>query len=96
MALEKGLADTPVGVPAPRAYHKITRIELDSSGRRANITVSSFYQKVASDDGKEPLIEDRVYTVSPASFRAVFGDALLTQGYAYLKTLPDFQGAGDA
>lgn len=98
MALEKAYT-TVHGVSCPNAYHRIgnvrTRKKPDGSFV-AGCNVLTYFDAASRTDGKPPLMSRSyqfVYDIE--STETVADDNLLTQGYEYLKTLDDFDGALD-
>ncbi|WP_332238870.1 hypothetical protein [Sporolactobacillus sp. KGMB 08714] len=82
----------PSGIQIENAYVKIT--DYRGTGNNAFIDISAFKDQASMNNGY-PQIEGyhKLYTFT-MNIGSTAGD-LLTQAYAYLKTLSDFKGATD-
>jgi hypothetical protein len=85
MALKIGTT-TVQGLQAPNAYHRIEDIQIHSKARMT-LTVRSY----CDDAVAMPAFSDMLV---PCDYDAA-GQNPFKQGYAYLKTLPFFNGALD-
>lgn len=91
MALKVNMAETPIGVPCPAAYVRIT--EVGGSLQELLVMVeihadASARQKRAQ--GVRP-IDRRRHSIDPAALSGPLGAAI----YSHLKTLPEYAGAED-
>jgi hypothetical protein len=98
MALQLDLADTNVGVPAPTAYARIVGVSFNTTNGLVEIRVDIFASAAARQEGKNP-VGGGVY-IGTVGLNMPNLDDALPNGiravlYAWLKTLPDFQGALD-
>jgi len=83
MALQKTVT-TKHGFTAVNAYHRIEVVSLIGK-EQINFHVRSYV------NANKPFFDEQVVT----SFYQLDGENPIAQGYAYLKTLPEFAGAID-
>ncbi len=68
-------------------YHRVTRVRIDYPKNEADVEVSSYINKAARDDGKQPVmrfmhtIEGDI--VQSGDARAIAYQALVTEGQEY-------------
>lgn len=89
MALELKV-ETSIGITAEKAYVRIDT--LFGSKNTIILNVKSYFSQETYDGGKEPY-ESKEYSFTPSVEEG--SDNFIRQGYKYLKTLPDFEGAVD-
>ena len=75
------------GNPVPPVEETVIKVE-----KNANLTVRSYVDSAARTALAQPF-ESKVYSFSPDWTAS---ENVLEQAYAYLKTLPEFDGAVDA
>lgn len=108
MALKLALPDTPTGVAAPNAYHRVQEVRLTRLPRQLVITVYPYLDQAAGEAGRALIAPQREHVLSGAALTTLLGatapgegapsgleDWLKRRAYTYLKGLPEFQGATD-
>ena len=99
MALE--MAISKYGFTANNAYHVIDSVKyykrlitptVHSGEQNASISLASYADVDARNDGDEPM-EQKMYQFEIET--GTDAEDLLTQAYAHLKTLDEFDGATD-
>ena len=78
---------TPFGLTLTGAYAKVTTFSGDKTN--LDITVAWYVNKAARDENKRPINVQRLQVPTPTDGGTVAGI------YTYLKTQPEFTGAGD-
>ncbi len=86
MALQKSLV-SPHGLPVSACYVKISSFAGDKA--QVSVTVQCFYDEQSRLDGKLPLWTESF------EFANLENGATMSQMYAVLKTVPQFNGALD-
>lgn len=89
MALLKALI-TESGVMTK--YHNVTLIK-DVTKGVLTAYVNSYVAKETREAGKPPVVDAKPYVVPQDEWKGKEG--IETAAYAYLKTLPEFEGAED-
>ena len=74
-------------------YHNAT-IFKDATNNTLQVYLNSYASKAAREAGKPPVVEAKSYSVPVEAWKGVEG-GIEAAVYAYLKTLPEFEGAAD-
>jgi hypothetical protein len=89
MAIQVNLTDTDVGLPAPKAYARVTGISCDFTNGQVHVSVNIFANSAAAKDAEKNPVGGGLYKfkVSDHETRDLI--------YKLLKTLPEFADAID-
>jgi hypothetical protein len=90
LALQKDIT-TPSGIEVKGAYARIDSRSGKNKGTMT-FTLNYYVDRQAFIDGKSEIIQE-VYSFVPSVEENALND--IKQGYEYLKTLPEFEGAVD-
>ena len=84
---------TPYRSEEGAMVHSNETTETVQTVKRCNLIVAIYHSEAAREDAQAPIEmkTEYIFDVAPASTLDLFD-----QGYAYLKTLPEFAGAVDA
>jgi hypothetical protein len=97
MALEINSVDNNVGIPAPKAYARIVKVDYDVLANRVDVFVNIYADEAARNTGKSP-IDGGVFSGVPGeTMPSLDGTVpgLRAAVYEWLKTQPKFAGATD-
>ncbi len=100
MALQLLYEKTDTGDTYPEAYYRLTQVNINNGAAGAELVIAIFRDMTARDEGKHSVA---VFTIgivgdeytqyfSPIPLSSVNPFA---QGYTYMKTLPEYEGALD-
>lgn len=91
MALKLNLESSPIGVPVPEAYARITNLDGHLGALLVLVEIHATADaRQGRAQGVQP-IERRRHEVDPSTLSGPLGQAL----YNHLKTLPEYAGAVD-
>jgi hypothetical protein len=96
VALQLSLQDSETGATFTAAYVRIVpgSIKLDFANQHGEFKAYAFVDGQAAAAGKTRVVE-RTFLLDGPEFQQVFGTSAANRAYAYLKTLPIFNGALD-
>lgn len=93
MALQVAYTDPKTGASTETAYVRIEDIHITLRDAQITLLVSLYWSQEAAQEGKEPIRKLETIRIPQNLAAGTFRNALLTQMYTYLRTLPRFDGA---